>query len=202
MFKRFVSMALLVIMCLTLSSIAFAADYTSSTAEDANTFVDNCDWVTVEDAELSMLGNGWAMLEVPANAVGTEITPFSGSETWSSTTATRVGTFTMEGNNLTPVKTIKSSMRNLMIHVDSYSCSKPVILSVQIRKAYTNTVLGKGSNYSASTSGKSIFATAPISNGSQVQIFFRITDANGRYDDNLKCTITYSYRLVNDPFNP
>lgn len=197
MFKRFTCMFLSAVMCLAMSAVAFAAEPT-----DANTFVDNEGWTKVEDAELTMLGDGWAMLEAPAEVAETGIMPMGGTETWSATDPTYVGSFTMEGNNLTPVKTIKSDKKNLCIIVDSYSCSKPVRLSVQIRKAYTSTVLGSSPNSTVATSGKYIVAVAPVSNGSKVQIFFRITDANGNYDDNLACKISYSYRLVNDPFNP
>ena len=198
MFKRFLATAMVVVMCLAMSSVAFASENISATNDITNMLYSD-EWTTIKDAELVVDENGYARLEVPTTALETGIVPYGGAETWSSGSITRVGTFTMEGNNLTPVKTIGTSNYSYLgIRVDSFSCSKSVRLNLQIRRAYTTNVLGYA-NSNLGTSDSNIVAFAPVKNGDKVQIYFRITDANGNYDDNLRCTITYSYRLMNSP---
>lgn len=170
-------------MCTGVSSIAFAAEDTPG------------ETIT---SEVQVGSDGWGVLEVPATTMDNTYETRGGAETWKATTLTKVGTFTMTGNNLTPVKTIGISRDYLLIRVDSFSASKPVKLTVQIREAYTGKVLSKKTS-SATSSGKNLMTTCGVKKGDKVQIYFRVTDANGVYNDNLACKITYSYRLVNSP---
>lgn len=185
--KRFLAALLGCVMCFSLSVPAFAAE-----TEKPDSFVEKGGVVTLDS-------NGEAVVEVPAEALnGADITPFAGgTETWSKTGGkVKVGTFTMTGNNLTPVKTVGVSGYNLGI-VTNFSSSKKVILTVSIRKAYTSTVLGGGIGKStATTKGSVSTGLASVKKGDKVQIYFRVTDANGKYDTNLPCTITYYYQYV------
>lgn len=183
MFKRITVILMAVCFCMTMFSVAFAAEDISTVTETA-------------DVELN--SDGWSVLEVPVSPSIDGLMPLGGTETWKATSFTRVGTFTMEGNNLTPVKTIGADRDYLILRIDSFSCSKKVKLTVNIEEAYTEKVLGSRTS-SLTTSGGEMYVLANVAKGDKVQIYFRIVDANGKYDDNLKCTITYSYCLSNSP---
>ncbi len=169
MFKRIFTSILILSLVLVMPSSAFAANENFST--------------TIHTVEFS---NGDTIVNVP------NFTPYSGSETWNKDGAV-VGTFTMSGNNVTPVKIIGKNYEGIAVNVDKFESSKPVILTVAIRKAYTKTVLGWEGKSKAAKSGSNISAGYRCTKGDQIQIYFRVTDANGNYDPNLKCKITYSY---------
>lgn len=124
----------------------------------------------------------------------TDVMPRAGSEVWNKMNA-YVGKFTMEGNNLTPVKTVGLEKDSLNIVIDSFKCSKPVYLTVQIRKAYSSQVYAQATLGPSTSGGNRYFGTY-IPKGTQIQISFRVTDVNGNYDDNLECTIEYSYMYI------
>ena len=185
--KRFFATLLALVMCLSMVPTAFAITEDTAVAENIN--------VADED--------GWVLLELPSsNEDGSVAVPYGGgTETWKWTgfmSENYVGSFTMEGNNLTPVKTLDPSLDgglNLEI-IANYTCSTKVRLTVQIRKAYTSTVLAEdNSGYNYSTSGGANPVALNLKPGDKVQIYFRIVKDNGVYDDNLKCNISYSYSL-------
>lgn len=185
MTKRFLSILLSMAMCLSLSATAFATE-----SEDYVTFRERGGVVTLNE-------KGEGMVEIPVSSLDdTNITPFGGgNETWSTTgKKVKVGSFTMEGNNLTPVKTIGVSGYNLGIYTD-FSANKSVKVTTEICKAYSSTVLAKGAS-STAKSGSYSTGLAYVNKGDKIQIFFRVTDANGKYDDNLPCKITYYYQYV------
>lgn len=116
----------------------------------------------------------------------------AGTEVWDNPVKTTCGTFTMTGNNLTPVKTIGVNSRILYIIIDSYSSNQPVYLTVQIRKAYTSVVLAE-EVFGPSSSGENKILSTYIPYNTQIQINFIVTNASGEYISSLPCTITYSY---------
>lgn len=180
--NRILSILLATVMCVSTSSAVYATEETITANKKIVT------------QEIEVNSDGWAVAELPVSAIEDEISPFGGgTEVWDQDGAT-VGTFTMTGNNLTPVKTIGKPYEILLVGAD-YTASKPVILTVQIRKAYTSTVLGSGKS-SASSSGKNITASYRCHQGDKIQIYFRVTDKNGTYDDNLACKITYRYQYT------
>lgn len=176
--KRLLCMFMAALMCVSTSAVAFAAEETPVMDDDVVT------------QEIEVNSEGWAVAEVPTSAIESR----AGSEVWDKDAAT-VGTFTMTGNNLTPVKTVGKPYEFLLVGAD-YTASKPVILTVQIRKAYTNTVLGNVGKSSAASSGKNITAGYRCTKGDKIQVYFRVTDKNGKYDDNLACKITYRYQYA------
>lgn len=137
------------------------------------------------------------MVEIPVPYTSSSnIIPFGGcTETWSTVgSKVNVSSFTMEGNNLTPVKTIGVSNYNIGIYTD-FSASQTVKVTTEIRKAYTSTVLANGAS-STAKSGSYMTGLAYVNKGDKIQIFFRVTDSSGKYNDNLPCKITYYYQYV------
>lgn len=185
--KRLFVILLALVMCLSIAPIAFAADMEGTTTtlnNESNLVVDDEGWVLLGTADVA--------------EDGTTIVPYGGNETWPLTgwNYKPVGSFTMQGNNLTPVKTLDPTAvgpMNLDIGAQ-YTCSTPVRLTVQIRRAYTSTVLGQDTS-DLGTSGYANPWAYNVKAGDKVQIFFRIEKAGGVYDDNLKCNITYDYGL-------
>lgn len=116
----------------------------------------------------------------------------AGTETWDRPVKTTCGTFTMTGNNLTPVKTIGLDSRNLYIIVDSYSSNQPVYLTVQIKKAYSSVVLAQ-TTFGPSSSGENKILSTYVPYGTKIQINFIVKNSSGEYISSLPCTITYSY---------
>ena len=128
---------------------------------------------------------------------GTGTIPPVVAQSWAASEWTEVGTFTMEGNNLTPVKRIDSGDYDyVIVKVDRFSCEKPVQMSVEVVQAYTDRVLAREVS-PLSTEGSDIEVICPVKTGDLFQIFFRITDEFGVYDDNLECNLTFSYKLTN-----
>ena len=83
MFKRFLAFALAMCMCLSMATVASATE--------------------VENNPLTAETEVWKMTTVDAE----EAVPYGGAETRAKKTSFyNVGSFTMEGNNLTPVKTM------------------------------------------------------------------------------------------------
>lgn len=185
--KRFFATLLALVMCLSLAPAALATG-----EETSDDFI-------AEGQLLEFDENGEAILEFSMPNDDAGITPYGGGvETWSGTKKVwhTVGSFNMEGNNLTPVKTINASNCGVGIKV-TYSCSKPIEMIVQVRKAYKTDWVSLGHNDTISTSGT--FATGEchtVSYGTKVQVFFKIYDADGNYDDNLRCYVSYKYMLV------
>ncbi len=180
--KRILAFAMTILMCLLSPIMAYASDIELSDEEEG---------IVTQEVEVN--NDGYAIIEISAPFTESNIVPLGGgSETWNKDAAT-VGTFTMTGNNLTPVKTVGKPYEILMVNA-KYSASKPVILTVQIRRAYTSTVLGQAKS-SAASSGK-VTAMYGSSQGDKIQIYFRVTDKNGKYDDNLACKITYGYQYT------
>lgn len=186
MTKRFFSILLALVMCFSLSATAFAAESENTTLTHE------------QSGTVALNSNGEGMIEIPTSSLNDfGIVPFSGGEeTWSTVgSKVTVGSFPMEGNNLTPVKTVGVSGYNLGI-TTKFSANQAVKVTTEIRRAYTSNVMASGSSGSAARSGQYDTGLAYVNKGDKLQIFFRVTDANGRYDDNLPCSITYSYQYV------
>ena len=172
--KRLFATLLCVIMCLSVSGTALAAE--------------SADSIIGDNSSIMAIG-------------GSEAVPYGGVETWYYTgyISRFVGSFTMEGRNLTPVKTIATDPNNnRYLTIDAeFTCNSPSILTVEIREYPSGRVLASRSS-GVTTSGEVIVqagSSTSYMSGKQVQIFFRITDANGNYIDNRQCNISYWYTL-------
>ena len=111
MTKRIFSILLASIMCLSLSVTALAAE---SEEYVLPTEYGNCGSIVLND-------NGEGVVEIPmsSNTIPSIIPLGGGTETWSTTgKKVLVGSFSMEGNNLTPVKTIGVNGYNIGIYTD------------------------------------------------------------------------------------
>ena len=177
--KRLLSLLLATVLCLGMSSVAFAAE-TPETSLEGNT-AEN----VVEENQISDTANG-------------EIVPFA-AETWGkSTSFKKVGTFTMEGNNLTPVKTIGAT-GSLSLRLDDVQAvgeMKNIHLIVQIKDHNTQKVLKEWSIYEFWHIQNHVSSSLNVKKGQKIQIYFKAFNANtGLYDDNQLVKITYSYRL-------
>ena len=181
--KRFFAILLALIVCFSMSSTVFAI-------ADTPTITETSGFNTEDD--------GWVLFDIPTITVGNDtVLPCSGTETWYGTgySIKNVGEFTMEGSNLTPVKTIGTTISNscLGIYAD-FESSELVTLTIQIRKAYTNTVLAEKKS-GLTKSGSVVVKLLNVKKDDKVQIYFKVTDANGNYRDSLKCKVSYGYSL-------
>ncbi len=188
--KRFLALLLATIMCFSVVPASSASEST-----DAN----NPSVIVSEKQTITFNSDGEAIATLPTSTVLSSVSSISEVETWNNVTGwINVGTFTMEGNNVTPVKKIGVTGYSVAIYAE-YSCSKSVKMTVQILKAYTSSVLLGGEGISSvGKTGTVLTGSAPVTRDQEVQIYFRITDANGNYDDNLPCTVTYWYYLMKD----
>lgn len=164
--KRLISMLMVVCMCFGSSTMAFAAEV------DPN----STDATTVQatqqhnEDDVMLLG---------------------GVETWSKKSAT-VGTFTMEGNNLTPVKTMGRD-GELVINV-KFESNPSAILLVQIVNADTQKVRASWTTPACYMHDGLVSPDGlHVKKGQRIQVFFKVLDKNGNYDDNRKLKLTYGY---------
>ena len=174
--KRLLATLMSAIMCLSMSSVAFAAEPTDSSANNEE---------TIENQILSE---------------DSQIISRAGTETWDFTgyIGKYAGSFSMEGRNLTPVKTIAvNSLNQYLVISTDFSCSTPSILTVQIREYPSGRVLAQNRS-GVTTSGSVNVAAGPNMSGKRVQIFTMISDSNGNYVDSRVCNIKYWYTLRAD----
>lgn len=101
----------------------------------------------------------------------------AGTEDWSNSTRTYVGSMHMTNYNLTPVKTIKrSGTLHIVGHFygeDAHAAVSPIKLTAQIRRA-NGGVIGNASTVKVDNrSGLIDFeVSCPVSSGQKVQIYF------------------------------
>ena len=170
--KRIIPMLVAMAMSYSSSAVAFAAE----TSNDVITSISSCDVTLCTDISE---------------------TPRSGEETWHYTGYyyQYVGSFTMTGSNLTPVKTIPndSTCKYLIILAD-FSCSYSSKVKVEIVDSATGAVLASNTS-SAGTSGSVSVGGNVDVQGKKVQIRFILYDANGNYTPYRNCDVSYSYNL-------
>lgn len=167
--KRFLAILSAICLCLSMSTIAFATEKVTDVTES-------------KSAEV------W------------EVMPFGGVETWvKKTSFYNVGSFTMEGNNLTPVKTMGTA-GTLSLRLDDIhpvGSTSNINLRVQIRNASTQAVLKEWvikdfwglANYELS-------GGLTVKSGQKIQISFRAYDAaSGNHVASKQVYVSYSYRL-------
>ena len=168
--KRLLSCALALCMLLGMSMVAFATEM----PEMANKVVQPS--ASVED---------------------NSIDPRSGEELWNGHNIVYVGTFTMTGNNLTPVKT--TGYTGPLAIITDYTSTRsntPVLLRVEIRDWATQEVIAYNTTTVAKQSGR-IVVQGDVGWHQKIQIFIKVYDKNGNYDTNLPCKISYSYTFYN-----
>lgn len=164
MVKRFLATLLTMCMCFSMSTVAFAKETPEVSATD----------------------------EVLATSDSSEVSPQAGTELWDGAGTVHVGSFTMKGRNLTPIKTTGYSGRMAIItDYNSTVSNTPVILKVEIRDAATQRVLGS-SVTNAQQSGQ-ITTYADVNWHQEIQIFFQVYDKNGNYSSTRPCWISYYY---------
>lgn len=173
MLKRFLVFSLAVCVCMSMSSVAFASNSALS--------------------PIGSIENGYLPPDSPFVSAGNGVVPYGGTETW--TNGDFVGSFTMYGNNLTPVKTIgKSGDLTLTIYYDSQNDTS-VYLTVQFLKANTNQVLSEWKMGPSKDKELGFAVCEGLTKGQKIQVYFRVTDKNGKYNDNQPCWISYSYTI-------
>ncbi len=113
------------------------------------------------------------------------ILPMAGTETWYAGVGD-AGSFTMQGFNITPVKTMgDSGTLEIFGYYSQADGLGAVSLIVEIREAYTGRVIasndGDGYEFSLST---------PVTKGQKIQIYFGVKGNSSR-----KVSISYGYSL-------
>lgn len=177
MFKRFLAFALAMCMCLGMATVA------SATEVNHNPMI----------AETEV----WKMTTVD----GEEMAPYGGgTETWGASEGfVHVGSFTMEGNNLTPVKTmgVKGKLYLKLNDVHPVGSTDNINLRVQIRDASTQAVLKQWTiNDFWGVANRELSGYLEVKQGQKVQISFRAYDADsGQYIDSKQVYVSYSYKL-------
>lgn len=127
--------------------------------------------------------------------VTNEVIPYSGEEIWDGSGTVHVGSFTMEGNNLTPVKIAGySGPLAIITNFRSTRSNTPVYLRVEIRDWATQRVLGYKMTSTAMQSGN-LTVQANVDWHQKIQIFFKVFDRNGNYISTMPCWIDYSYNF-------
>lgn len=189
--KRLLAIFMTMVMCLSMSAHAFAAENVDNAVKDSVTSSEET--VDVEDLQF---------IDIPsASAGGGTAGINSGVETWDFTgyMGYYAGGFTMEGHNLTPVKTIATNSYNqyLVISTNFSQCSAASKIRVQIKEYPSGNILAQNTS-SVGTSGSVTVAAGPGMSGKKVQIDTRIYDANGNYIDSRTCRIDYWYTLRAD----
>lgn len=158
--KRLFAVILAVCMCLSTSTVAFAAE------------VD---------------------LNVKNSSATNEVVPYGGEEIWNGLGIVHVGSFTMEGNNLTPVKTTGyAGPLAISTKFRSTRNNTPVYMRVEIRDWATQRILGYKMTSEAVQSGN-LTVQANVNWHQKIQIFFKVFDRNGNYISTLPCWVDYSY---------
>lgn len=177
--KRILVVLMAMFMCFGMSSVALADEVPTATMKREN-------FTNIERA-------------IFPPVVNNEITPFA-TETWGKTTGyKKVGSFTMTGNNLTPVKTIGAT-GNLRLRLDSVQvvgATKNYKLRVQIKDYSSQKVLREWTtNGFTSIKNTVLSGYQSVAKGQKIQIYFRIYEAaTNKYVDSQKVKITYSYSL-------
>lgn len=166
--KRLLALLLTLVMCVGISSEAFAA---SGVPTEANVL----------------------------STDGGEIMPLA-AETWGKTSTWKeVGGFTMEGNNMTPVKTIGASGK-LSIRLTAWALGpkEEIDLRVRIVEAYSEELLKEWWLYDRSLVVEfELPGSLSVKKGDQIQVYFRAYDPNtGNYLGSEEVMITYWYKLT------
>lgn len=168
--KRFLAIFVAIVICFTMTTTVFAVEY-----------------VTEDD--------GWVKAgELLAPRDGLNPQTIGGEEVWDKN-VDYSETFTVYGNNLTPVKTIGRDGRICLFIAVTIQPSKMKLL-VQVRKAGTQEVkaewtLGPFDYY------EHTLPYFSVTKGEKIQIYFKTLDANGNYNDNSAVRMQYGYYYEN-----
>lgn len=179
MVKRIIVSILTLAMCFSMSSTAFAVEAKKDTPKE---------------------NSGIEVSESILATENAEIVPFGGAETWSKTSSFRnVGSFTMEGNNLTPVKTMGGAGQLSIRLDDVYPVNSldSIDLLVQIVDHNTQKVLKEWKIYDFTyLANYELSGSVNVQSGKKIQVFFKVFDTDtGKYNDSRQVKINYSYRL-------
>lgn len=178
--KRFLAFLMAMVMCMGMSSVAFAANIPVDTT------------MAAPEQYEEKSDDGWIEMDMSAPSGGISPQTIGGTETWN-LGQDWSSSFTFYGTNLTPVKTIGATGKLELGVV--YNSSTPVKLIVQARKAYTNEVLFQWTT-SASTYYENVYPPFSVQKGQQIQLFFKVLDKNGNYNSGRALTMSYGYRLM------
>ncbi len=100
----------------------------------------------------------------------------AGTEDWSSSSMTYVGSMHMTNNNLTKVKTIRrSGTLHIVGHFygeDAHAASSPIRLTAEIRRAYGGGTLASTVKNDNRSGLVDFEVSCHVNNGDQLQIFF------------------------------
>ncbi len=127
-----------------------------------------------------------------ATAGYSEITPRGGTEIWSSDRDI-VGSFTLVGNNRTPVKTMgKTGLLYITLKFNAGNVSKKV--RVRIENADTLAVLADWTTPAAySFDGLVSSNGLRVTNGQRIMVEFTLYNSDGSADPNGSLYLTYGY---------
>lgn len=113
---------------------------------------------------------------------------------WSSFEWEKVGGFTMEGNNMSPLKEITVDCDTVIVRVDEFSSPEPVIFHFLLIYEDTH-IIAEELVLPATTKGENIELSGKVKKGDRLSVFTQVFKEDGTYDPNLTCKLSYSYRL-------
>ena len=121
------------------------------------------------------------------------IVPYAGVETWYKTSLHTVGSFYLDGQNLTPLKTIGNA-GSLTVYADATaSHGNPYVLYMEIREYPSGRVLASGKSVSMCDCGSVQHAglTLKVQKGQKIQVFTKYSTT-----PRTPAKLTLSYSLI------
>lgn len=113
---------------------------------------------------------------------------------WSSFDWEKVGGFTMEGNNMSPLKEIAADCNTVTVRIDDFKSPEPVIFHIQL--IYDDThIIAEKLVLPAAAEGENIELAGNIKKGDQIRVFTQVFKEDGTYNPDLTCELSYSYML-------
>lgn len=123
----------------------------------------------------------------------------AGTEDWSNTSRTYVGSMHMTNNNLTQVKTIRrSGTLHIVGHFygeDAHAASSPIRLTAEIRRAYGGGTLASTVKNDNRSGLIDFEVSCPVTNGQQLQIYFDASSISNPPGYYRKAFIEYWYYI-------
>ena len=113
---------------------------------------------------------------------------------WDAFEWTEVGEFSMEGNNLTPLKEIAEDCKEVSVRIDHFVSAEPVVFLFKLEFENRH-IIAEKLVLPATEEGKDIVLTGSVKKGDRMRVFTQVFREDGEYVPDLECTLKFSYKL-------